>query len=357
MHEFGHTLSLRHGGGDHTNYKPNYLSVMTYGRQLENFIPGRPLDYSRAALSNLVESSLLESAGIGGPAGSQTVFFNPPRKRSRRTRYGRHRLESERNAPTRAAISTDVNNDALSETLISNNDWAGVLYNFRTTIHDSDGVHSTSVIPEITVTEARSLSPDKDGDGINNLDDNCPTVFNPDQADANHDHIGDACQEVALCPPGSNIILGTSGDDTLVGTAGRDCILGFGGQDHITGLGGDDVIFGGDGDDVIDGGDGNDTISGGTGQDQLTGGAGNDTINGDDGDDTINGGDGNDTLHGNNGQDHVNGNNGNDLLFGDAGDDTLNGGAGNDTLNGGGIHDLCIGGGGTDTFVTCERRQ
>ena len=27
MHELGHNLSLRHGGGDDTNYKPNYLSV------------------------------------------------------------------------------------------------------------------------------------------------------------------------------------------------------------------------------------------------------------------------------------------------------------------------------------------
>jgi len=356
MHEFGHTLILRHGGGDHINYKPNYLSVMTYGRQLENFIPGRPLDYSRAALGNLLESALLESVGIGGPAGSQTVFFNPPG--TSHVVSGTGAIDWNQNAITDgAAVTADVNNDALAETLISNNDWAGILYNFRTTVDYSEGVHSSTVIPEITVAEARALSPDKDGDGVNNLDDNCPTVFNPGQADANHDHIGDACQEVALCPPGTNIILGTSNDDTLVGTPGADCILGFGGQDHISGGGGADVIFGGDGDDVIDAGDGDDVVSGGTGQDQLTGGAGNDTISGDDGDDTINGGVGNDTLHGNNGNDHVNGNDGNDLLFGETGDDTLNGGAGNDTLNGGGLHDLCIGGGGTDTFVTCERRQ
>jgi len=30
MHEFGHTLNLRHGGGDNVHYKPNYLSVMNY---------------------------------------------------------------------------------------------------------------------------------------------------------------------------------------------------------------------------------------------------------------------------------------------------------------------------------------
>lgn len=30
MHELGHNLNLRHGGGDDVNYKPNYLSVMNY---------------------------------------------------------------------------------------------------------------------------------------------------------------------------------------------------------------------------------------------------------------------------------------------------------------------------------------
>ncbi|MEM9547930.1 MAG: thrombospondin type 3 repeat-containing protein [Bacteroidota bacterium] len=34
---------------------------------------------------------------------------------------------------------------------------------------------------------------DTDGDGINNDDDNCPNVSNPDQADADGDGIGDAC--------------------------------------------------------------------------------------------------------------------------------------------------------------------
>jgi hypothetical protein len=33
MHEFGHTLNLRHGGADGTNGKPNYISVMNYDHQ------------------------------------------------------------------------------------------------------------------------------------------------------------------------------------------------------------------------------------------------------------------------------------------------------------------------------------
>ncbi|WP_432924099.1 hypothetical protein ACQPZZ_28530 [Microbispora sp. CA-135349] len=30
VHELGHALGLAHGGHDHVNYKPNYLSVMNY---------------------------------------------------------------------------------------------------------------------------------------------------------------------------------------------------------------------------------------------------------------------------------------------------------------------------------------
>ncbi len=38
--------------------------------------------------------------------------------------------------------------------------------------------------------------PDGDGDGVRDRVDNCPTVSNPDQADADHDGTGDACEDV-----------------------------------------------------------------------------------------------------------------------------------------------------------------
>ena len=37
--------------------------------------------------------------------------------------------------------------------------------------------------------------PDQDHDGIPDFRDNCPTVYNPDQADSDHNGIGDACDE------------------------------------------------------------------------------------------------------------------------------------------------------------------
>lgn len=37
--------------------------------------------------------------------------------------------------------------------------------------------------------------PDRDHDGIPDFRDNCPDVYNPDQADSDHNGIGDACDE------------------------------------------------------------------------------------------------------------------------------------------------------------------
>jgi hypothetical protein len=90
MHEFGHALSLTHGGrtdndgrtdsnGDvvpNLNYKPNYLSVMNYAYSGGQGIPtivdsdeifAEILDYSRNALPTLDENSLDEADGIGSP--------------------------------------------------------------------------------------------------------------------------------------------------------------------------------------------------------------------------------------------------------------------------------------------------
>src|SRR5207249_937938 len=94
MHELGHNLGLRHGGGAgidcsssvtpcpdasklSANCKPNYLSVMSYALQM----PDRPvpiaswkLDYSRIQLPPLNESSLNEALGVFGNATNQTAL-------------------------------------------------------------------------------------------------------------------------------------------------------------------------------------------------------------------------------------------------------------------------------------------
>ncbi len=47
------------------------------------------------------------------------------------------------------------------------------------------------------VTAALVPHPDADGDGVEDVLDNCPDVANPDQADADGDGIGDACDTEA----------------------------------------------------------------------------------------------------------------------------------------------------------------
>jgi hypothetical protein len=77
MHELGHTLGLRHGGADHENCKPNYLSIMTYVWQTIGLQPGDIFDYSRDPLPALGEGSLNEALGIQDGA-ARTTFFGPP---------------------------------------------------------------------------------------------------------------------------------------------------------------------------------------------------------------------------------------------------------------------------------------
>jgi hypothetical protein len=204
MHELGHTLDLRHGGSDEYNCKPNYLSVMSYSRQINNDpLIGRPLDYSRSALPTLDEMALSEPAGIGGPAGSQTVIGPLPGtvvNASGPVDYNNDKNKDQ------TGLQADINNavngcDGSGNVLFGYDDWSNLQYDFRASTDFADGVHSTisSQSPEITYQQARAMSPDSDGDGIPNIDDNCPFVPNPDQKDSVGDGVGDACRSTG--PP------------------------------------------------------------------------------------------------------------------------------------------------------------
>src|SRR5206468_2394231 len=74
-----------------------------------------------------------------------------------------------------SATTADVNGDGFSEVVVSTN-----------TI-------SSTIVPSVWL-----VSPvDTDGDGFQNLADNCPLVSNPNQADADNDLVGDTCDN---CP-------------------------------------------------------------------------------------------------------------------------------------------------------------
>ncbi len=74
MHELGHILGLGHGGGDHTNYKPNYASAMNYAFQLGGIRGPQKLDFSREVATTLDETSLSEQDGVTGTTQMTQTF-------------------------------------------------------------------------------------------------------------------------------------------------------------------------------------------------------------------------------------------------------------------------------------------
>jgi len=83
MHELGHNLGLTHAGDAATNCAPNYLSIMSYSRQVLLYAGvAFPLSYSEGNLPDLDEAELFESQGLrqtsstpSGEEESQNIVF------------------------------------------------------------------------------------------------------------------------------------------------------------------------------------------------------------------------------------------------------------------------------------------
>lgn len=179
MHELGHNLQLQHGGGDSTNFKPNYLSIMSYRYQVSGIAPTDPdgagpmsakIDYSRSALATLNESSLGEAAGVG--AGADTVFW---------VCSGGALFSTAGNTPVDwncdgdtadSAVADDTNNDGSQGSLAGFFDWANIRYDFQTTGAFEDGDHQAlypvqeityaeylqAIAPELSISQSASSS-------------------------------------------------------------------------------------------------------------------------------------------------------------------------------------------------------
>ncbi len=145
MHELGHTLGLRHGGGDYINYKPNYISIMNYSWQFKylwnpSFWWG--LNYSTASLPTLDESSLDEHDGINpepsGPIYALTVPFSDPGRTAQYT-FLTPTIPVDWNGDgvfNNGTVSVDLNifkpeETPRVQTLTSQSDWDKLIYNFR----------------------------------------------------------------------------------------------------------------------------------------------------------------------------------------------------------------------------------
>jgi hypothetical protein len=206
------------------------------------------------------------------------------------------------------------------------------LHNNGTTAAYASGHQSCA--GEVLIRGTVEADGDLDGYGDESQD-NCAGVENSDQADADGDGKGDACDAAdppaaepkpesqpqppsgpgpSVPPPGgapptqpagqpsppaaacSNLIQGTRKGNVLTGTSAGD---------SIKGLGGADVLSGRRGDDCLSGGSGRDRVIGGSGSDRLTGGAGNDELSGNDGADVLSAGSGRNVAWGGAGSDTI----------------------------------------------------
>jgi hypothetical protein len=247
MHEMGHTLGLRHGGGDDVNCKPNYISVMSYSLQFSIGVPSRRLDYSRSLLARLDENRLDEPAGIGGPA-DRDVLYNQSAAAgvagpavaipANSTFVDWNGLDlngdgvhNDMGAPADVDFipgvgcfsDADTNGDGILDsprliTLEPYEDWSNLVYGFRAEPAFDNGstasMQSSSdseQTDEHVVWGAENI--DFDGDGWPNAFDNCPLIPNGDQADSDGDGIGDACE-------------GHATDLALTGVVSRDMVVG-----------------------------------------------------------------------------------------------------------------------------------
>ena len=132
MHELGHTLGLRHGGGDDLLNKPNHLSVMNYSFQLtglQDTSGNRFLDYSRFSIP-FDERALNESQGFGitagPPADLLTVGRCPDGARVPwPIKAGPVDFDCDR---AFGAVSADVNGDGLKTALAPFADWPALVF-------------------------------------------------------------------------------------------------------------------------------------------------------------------------------------------------------------------------------------
>ena len=236
MHELGHSLGLGHGGPmpdgrisshpstheRYENYKPNYLSVMNYSFQYDFSHIARPLDYSSLDENTLhtlnEEGKLDEKQGIvvGKPIPSiledkwkKTVFSYDPGSGGKVIQKYAGTTgaidwsgdEKPVDVKVRADINAEPQKPPQNEysVLSSHEDWNDLRYNFRASEDFFvGGTTPPAALAKLSMTkeeaDAAGTSLDYDEDGLSNIEDNAPHVYNPDQTDTDGDGIGDASE-------------------------------------------------------------------------------------------------------------------------------------------------------------------
>lgn len=132
VHELGHNLGLKHGGTDHVNYKPNYLSVMNYFFQF-NGVPksggGANFGYSDFAPPALGESSLRESLGLNtAEAAGWLTKWKCPDGTTRTSGAANLGIDWNCDGDATDTTSADINDDNTTTTLTAQDNWANIVF-------------------------------------------------------------------------------------------------------------------------------------------------------------------------------------------------------------------------------------
>ncbi|MFT5424338.1 MAG: hypothetical protein ACI89L_002133 [Phycisphaerales bacterium] len=204
MHEFGHTLNLRHGGQENKNFKPNYLSVMNYtyvyplrGVTVEGTAReiAWELDFARTAPKVLDENELEEDKGLNGPEG-RLILFNAAADTNtpviQIANADAAEIDWNLSGPPIETnpVAVDISrlgsmNDSLDDALTAFTDWDKIWYPLTGSDDFGDGPHLSAEITEpfhMSIFEALdtfvavdrstpSCPADLNGDGIVDLGD------------------------------------------------------------------------------------------------------------------------------------------------------------------------------------------
>ncbi|MEV6415834.1 hypothetical protein [Kribbella sp. NPDC051718] len=132
IHELGHDLGLTHGGTDHVNYKPNYLSVMNYFFQFDG-VPRTSganwFSYSNFAPPALNENSLRESVGLNtATAATWKTYWKCPNGTTRTSGAGNSAIDWNCDGDTLDTAATSINGDSSRTTLTAQNNWANIRF-------------------------------------------------------------------------------------------------------------------------------------------------------------------------------------------------------------------------------------
>jgi hypothetical protein len=164
MHELGHNFALLHGGDTCDNYKPNYLSVMSYNFYTTGIpvgstagdpslkscttdadcvapahcstLPGNNhcfrIDYSSARLPGLNESALYETAGLNESATSTDIsIFTPDGITEFNIPTNGSPIDWNRDGVIESNVMQDINGDGVQTLLSGFNDWQNLQFSYQ----------------------------------------------------------------------------------------------------------------------------------------------------------------------------------------------------------------------------------